>query len=90
MTLGLNPLFPLMLAGAVVFWGTVLYLALRFVRATERRGSGQLELEEPRGRVSRLEQDISMAHTEIERLAAAERFTAQLLATRSTTPGPTT
>jgi cell division protein FtsL len=75
-----------MVAGtAVGFWGSVLYLALRFVRATERRALTRTEIEELRTRVSQLEEDLSAAQTEMQRLAAAERFAAQRLAGRPRT-----
>jgi hypothetical protein len=83
-------MFTLIALGAVTFWGTVLYLALRFVRAAERRGAGRGELDELSARVRQLEEDLAAADTEIERLSAAERFTSQLLAARSgITPPPT-
>lgn len=78
----MDPMFVFMATAAVGFWGTVLYLALRFVRAAERRSLTRTELEELRSRVSQLEEDLSTAQTEMERLAAAERFAAQLLANR--------
>jgi hypothetical protein len=82
-------MFALVALGAVVFWGLVLHLALRFVRAAERRGSSRAELEELSARVRRLEEDLATAETEIGRLSAAERFTTQLLAGRSGgTPPP--
>ena len=78
----MNPFFMVM-AGGVAFWGSVLYLALRFVRASERRGIDRSELAALQGRVEHLEEELAGASTEIERLATAERFTAQLLASRS-------
>jgi cell division protein FtsL len=78
-------MFVLMAAAAVGFWGSVLYLALRFVRAAERRSLTRNEIEELRTRVSQLEEDLSAAQTEMQRLAAAERFAAQLLAGRPRT-----
>jgi cell division protein FtsL len=81
----MDPMFGLMAAAAVGFWGSVLYLALRFVRAAERRSLTQPEIEELRTRVSQLEEDLSAAQTEMQRLAAAERFAAQLLAGRRRT-----
>jgi hypothetical protein len=79
----MNPMFAIVAAGAVAFWGSVLYLALRFVRAAERRGVSRGDLDELRARVGRLEEELAAATTEVERLAAGERFTMQLLAARS-------
>lgn len=83
-------LFVLMSTVGVAFWGSVLYLALRFVRSAERRGIERGELEELRARVGRLEEELNVATTEVERLAAAERFTAQLLAGRPAQLPPAT
>lgn len=79
----MDAMFPLMALAGVSFWGAVLYLALRFVRAAERRGASSGELEELRSRVTQLEEDLIAAQTEMQRLAVAERFTAQLLANRA-------
>ena len=84
----MDPMFGVMAAAAVGFWGTVLYLALRFVRSAERRSLTRTELEELRSRVSQLEEDLSAAQTEMERLAAADRFAAQLLAGRPQSSRP--
>jgi hypothetical protein len=78
----MGPIFPFMFAAGVAFWGSVLYLALRFVRAAERRSVSREELTELTERVRRLEEELVAADTEIERLAAAERFNTQLLASR--------
>ena len=82
----MDPMMVVMLAAGAGFWGSVLYLALRLVRSAERRGVDRGELEELRGRVARLEEDLLTAHTEMERLSAGQEFTAQLLASRSATP----
>jgi hypothetical protein len=76
-------MFVLFAVAGISFWGTVLYLALRYVRAAERRGASRGELEELSARVRQLEEDLAAAETEIGRLAAAERFTTQLLAGRN-------
>jgi hypothetical protein len=78
-------MFVLMVGGAAAFWGTVLYLALRFVRAAERRGASRSELDELRARVAQLEDDLEATCRETERLAAAEQHTMMLLARRSET-----
>lgn len=79
----MEPSFALMAGSAVAFWGSVLYLALRFVRATERRGVSQAEVEELRVRMNRIEDELTAATTEVERLTAGQQFTAQLLAERA-------
>ena len=83
-------MFALMAVGALAFWGTVLHLAFRFVRAAERRGVSRAELDELNGRVRQLEDDLAAADTEIQRLSAAERFTTQLLAHRAGATPPST
>jgi hypothetical protein len=83
-------MFALIAVGALMFWGTVLHLAFRFVRATERRGVGRAELDELNARVRQLEDDLAAADTEIQRLSAAERFTTQLLARRAGGTPPST
>lgn len=75
--------FALIAGSAVAFWGSVLYLALRFVRAAERRGVSQVELDELRNRMNRLEEDLAGATAEVERLTAGQLFTTQLLEGRS-------
>ena len=73
----MNPFFAMITVAAVAFWGSVLYLALRFVRAAERRGVSREELDELRSRVGRLEEELAAASTDVERLAAGERITMQ-------------
>jgi hypothetical protein len=86
----MEPTFALMAGSAVAFWGSALYLALRFVRATERRGVSQAEVEELRVRMNRMEEELTAAAAEVERLAAGEKFTTQLLAERAGTARPLT
>jgi hypothetical protein len=86
----MDPMFAVMAVGGVAFWGAVLYLALRFVRAAEQRGVSRGELDELRLRLGRVEEELAAASTEVERLAAAERFTTQLLASRAGVIPPAT
>ena len=78
----MEPSLVLMVGSAVAFWGSVLYLALRFVRAAERRGVSQAEVEELRNRMNRMEEELAASTAELERLTAGQQFTAQLLAGR--------
>lgn len=86
----MDPFLAVMAVGGVAFWGSVLYLALRFVRAAERRGVSRGELDDLRLRLGRIEEELAAAGTEMERLAAAERFTTQLLAGRTGVIPPAT
>jgi hypothetical protein len=71
----------LLIAGAAIgFWGTVLYLAFRLVRAVEKRNARSGELEELRARVGEIEQQLAVSRAEIERLGAAESHAAMMLA----------
>jgi len=79
-------LFALITMGTVTFWGSVLYLALRFVRASEQRGVARGELDELRTRVTQLEEELDATRAETERLAAAEAHTMMLLTRRTAPP----
>ena len=79
----MDPSFILVAGAAIAFWGTVLYLALRFVRAQERRSVGRTELDELRARVAQLEEDLEATRSETERLASAELHLTMLLTNRS-------
>ena len=72
--------FLLFAAAAVGFWGTVLYLAFRLVRAVEGRNARPEELVELRARVAEIEQQLAASRAEIERLGAAESHAAMMLA----------
>ena len=69
-----------MLLGFVTVVGA-LYLALRFVRAFERRGADRAEVEGLRAQVAQLEQAI-------EQLEEGQRFTTRLLTERSSSAPP--
>ena len=76
-----------MMLVAVLPWVVVLrgggYLALRFVRAFERRGSAQGEQEGLRSRVLELEGQVEGVQKEVGRLSDEQSFTTRLLAERS-------
>jgi hypothetical protein len=78
-------MFFLVATSTIAFWGAVLYLALRFVRAAERRGVERGELDALRARVAQMEEEMDATRTELERLAAAESHTMMLLTRRSET-----
>lgn len=63
-------------------------LAMRFVRAFERRGADQRELTELREKVARLEDSIESVTHQIERVSEAQQFTTRLLTERNDTPPP--
>ncbi|MDF1503633.1 hypothetical protein [Roseisolibacter sp. H3M3-2] len=70
-------LVPLLLGGSAI------YLGVRFVRAFERRGTAQGEVQALRDRVAALEEELTRTGEEMERLAEAQRFTQRLLADRT-------
>jgi len=79
----------LYVAMGVGFWGGLLYLGVRLVRALERRGGSRDELADLHARVARLEEDLAAATGEVARLEEAQRFTTALLAGRRADPPPT-
>lgn len=74
----------------VVFWGGILYLVLRAVRALEARGAASGELADLRARVARLEEDLGTMSGEVREIAEGQRFTTALLAERKGEPRPPT
>jgi hypothetical protein len=75
--------FLIIAGGTIAFWGTLLYLALRFVRAKERQVVHREELDELRTRVAQLEDDLDQTRRETERLASAETHLMMLLSRRA-------
>jgi prefoldin subunit 5 len=71
---------------SLLFWIVVIgggfALAMRFVRAFERRGNDQRELSELRDKVARLEESIESVTNQVERVAEAQQFTTRLLSER--------
>jgi hypothetical protein len=70
--------------------GAILYLGLRFVRATERRQVDQVELQALREQVRRMEEELARTTSDVERLSEEQRFTLKLLAERAATTLPPT
>jgi hypothetical protein len=72
----------------VAFWGGILYLGLRTVRALEARGTAGDEIADLRARVARLEEDLGSMSAEVGQIAEGQRFTTALLAERKGEPRP--
>jgi hypothetical protein len=79
----LMALTPLLLIG-----GGAIYLGLRFVRGSERRGPSGKELADLTDRVGRLEESLSSMSSEMQRIAEAEQFTTRLLQERKSPANP--
>jgi hypothetical protein len=82
------PPFSIIFALNVAFWGIVLYLAVRLIRAFERRAAGRAEIAELRDRVSRVEDELGSATAALDQLKDTQRFTTQLLTDRAATAAP--
>ncbi|HEY2378256.1 MAG TPA: hypothetical protein VGH98_19925 [Gemmatimonadaceae bacterium] len=67
----------------VAFWGTVLggglYFLRRYVRAIERRGTGEQVVAELRERLSSMEEIVDSLRSDVNRLEESEEFTTRLL-----------
>jgi hypothetical protein len=61
-------------------------LALRFVRAFERRSIDQREVAELRAKVGTLEDNLESMTHQVSRIAEAQQFTTRLLGERSESP----
>jgi cell division protein FtsB len=72
-------IWPLFLLGVLGGGG---YLALRAIRAFERRGQAAPELAALRDRVEVLEQQLESQSEELRRLSDGQQFTERLLADR--------
>ena len=59
------------------------YLALRFIRAFERRGATQEELNALRSKVAELEGQLESMQEHVDRLSEGQDFTTRLLSNRS-------
>lgn len=75
---------PLLIAGALF------HLALRFVRAFERRGTDQRELQALQERLDRLGDELGRTAGQVERLEEGQRFMQRLLAERGSGVPPVT
>ncbi|HKG91898.1 MAG TPA: hypothetical protein VKA84_08415 [Gemmatimonadaceae bacterium] len=71
-----------------VFWGGMIYLGLRAVRALEARGAARDEIADLRARVARLEEDLGTMNAEVGQIAEGQRFTTALLTERKGEPRP--
>lgn len=67
----------------LVIFGGGGYLALRFVRAFERRGLAKDELEALQARIQELEAQFDGMQKDVERLSDEQSFTTKLLSDRS-------
>jgi len=65
---------------AIAFWGFVLWLFYRLVRAVEARNARGNEIDALRARVGEIEQQLAVSRAELERLGAAESHAAMILA----------
>ena len=78
-------IWPLFLVAAVGGGG---YLALRAIRAFERRGTSAPEFLALSARVEVLEQQLDTQAAELRRVAEGQQFTERLIANRGNTPSP--
>jgi len=78
-------LMPVLIIGAV---GGAGYLALRAVRAFERKAGASNELEMLRGRLELLEMQLEEQSNELRRVSDGQRFTERLLSDRAGAPLP--
>jgi hypothetical protein len=74
---------PFLAAGGAIF-----HLALRFVRAAERRSATTAELAEVRERLLRVEEAMADMSTDIRRIAEGQQFTARVLEARHRESAP--
>ncbi len=74
--------FALFAFGALIVPGSVFYLALRWVRANERRLADHNATTALKERVALLEDEVTALATELERLTEGQQFTARLLEER--------
>lgn len=72
-------MFVLIVLLSAIFWGTVLYLGVRVVRAFERRSRGGGELADVAERLARLEAAVAALTTDMDRIEEGQRFTTHLL-----------
>jgi len=81
---------PLFFFLPIVFWLALLgggfYLAVRFLRAFERRNSGGAEIADVHSRMERLEDTLESMNKRIETIGQAQEFTTRLLTDRPGTP----
>lgn len=72
---------------SMLFWIAVIgggfYLALRFLRAFENRGSAGPELQDMRKRMAQLEESFESMNKRVEQIGESQEFTTRLLTDRS-------
>ena len=77
-----------MMLPAVLVWGSLVYVALRFVRAFERRGGDREQVAALSERLQRIEETLGTLGSDVNRLEESQRFTTRLLSERSPATGP--
>lgn len=73
----------LAMLGIVAGLGFAAVMAVRGVRAMERRGDGQGDLDELRRRLEQLQATVDQQAIDLDRLCASQDFTTRLLGERS-------
>ncbi|MGH7500359.1 MAG: hypothetical protein ACREL7_01245 [Longimicrobiales bacterium] len=72
---------------SLVFWVVVIgggiALAVRFLRAYEKRGNDRGEIADLREKLTRLEESIEGVTSQVQRVAEAQQFTTRLLTERT-------
>jgi hypothetical protein len=81
-------MFVLIMLLSVVFWGTVLYLGVRLVRALEYRSRQGGDLTAMTERLARLEAAVGALTTDVDRIEEGQRFTTRLLSEQHRPPPP--
>lgn len=84
-------MFVVIMLLSVLFWGSVLFLGLRAVRAFERRTRGGGDLGPMSDRLARLEAAVAALATDVQRIEESQEFTTHLLGDgKVKRPGTTT
>jgi len=81
-------MFVLIMLLSVFFWGTVLYLGVRLVRALEQRSRQGNDLTTMTERLARLEAAVGALTADIDRIEEGQRFTTRLLSEQHRPPAP--
>jgi hypothetical protein len=80
--------FAIFAVGALIVPGSVFYLALRWIRANERRLADHNENTALKERVALLEDAVTDLTTQLERLTEGQQFTTRLLEERQPAGAP--
>ncbi len=86
----LVPMLLSLAAGALIYLplpAALLYLALRFVRAQERRAAGAAEVTALAARVAVLEEQVAAVGHVVDQVAEGQRFTTAVLTERTRDAG---